>query len=114
MLELRIADQGWWEVSLQRIGVVTFPGFHVVSFAALSLFEVANSEFGERRYDVHFVSETGGPLRTSAGLLVETEPFDDSVFDTLIIGGSTEPSLMRIVLDQQDSHGPLTILMKRG
>ncbi|SEE30168.1 GlxA family transcriptional regulator [Bradyrhizobium erythrophlei] len=77
---------------MQRIGVVTFPGFHVVSFAALSVFEVANSEFGERRYDVHFISETGGPLRTSAGLLVETEPFDDSVFDTLIIGGSTEPS----------------------
>ena len=77
---------------MQRIGVVTFPGFHVMSFAALSVFEVANSEFGERRYDVHFISETGGPVRTSAGLMVSTEPFDDSVFDTLIIGGSTEPS----------------------
>jgi hypothetical protein len=41
-------------VSLQRIGVVTFTGFHVMSFAALSVFEVANSEFGERRYDVSF------------------------------------------------------------
>src|SRR6266849_4150445 len=88
----RIVDDGWWEVSLQRIGVVTFPGFHVMSFAALSVFEVANSEFGERRYDVHFISETGGPVRTSAGLMVATEPFDDSVFDTLIIGGSTDPS----------------------
>ena len=77
---------------MQRIGVVTFPGFHVMSFAALSVFEVANSEFGERRYDVHFISETGGSVRTSAGLMVDTEPFDDSVFDTLIIGGSTEPS----------------------
>jgi transcriptional regulator GlxA family with amidase domain len=77
---------------LQRIGVVTFPGFHVMSFTALSVFEVANSEFGERRYDVHFISETGGSVRTSAGLMVATEPFDDSVFDTLIIGGSTEPS----------------------
>jgi transcriptional regulator GlxA family with amidase domain len=57
----------------------------VMSFAALSVFEVANSEFGERRYDVHFISETGGPVRTSAGLMVATEPFDDSVFDTLII-----------------------------
>jgi transcriptional regulator GlxA family with amidase domain len=92
LLAHRIVDDGWWEVSLQRIGVVTFPGFHVISFAALSVFEVANSEFGERRYDVHFISETGGPVRTSAGLMVETEVFDDSVFDTLIIGGSTEPS----------------------
>jgi transcriptional regulator GlxA family with amidase domain len=77
---------------LQRIGVVTFPGFHVMSFTALSVFEVANSEFGEPRYDVHFISETGGPVRTSAGLMVATEAFDDSVFDTLIIGGSIEPS----------------------
>src|ERR1700756_551389 len=52
----------------------------------------ANSELGERRYDVHLLSENGGPVRTSAGFAVETEPFDDSVFDTLIIGGSTEPS----------------------
>ena len=72
---------------MQRIGVVTFPGFHVMTFAAMSVFEVANSEFGERRYDVHFLSENGGPLRTSAGLVVETEPFDDSLFDTLIVGG---------------------------
>jgi transcriptional regulator GlxA family with amidase domain len=79
---------------LQRIGVVTFPGFHVMSFAALSVFEVANSELGERRYDVHFLSENGGAVRTSAGLMVETEPFDDSLFDTLIVGGSTEQSFI--------------------
>ena len=90
---------------MQRIGVVTFPGFHEMSFAALSVFEVANSEFGERRYDVHFISETGGPVRTSAGLMVETEPFDDSLFDTLIIGGSTEPSF-------SPSEGLLTYLRK--
>lgn len=45
--------------SLQRIGVVTFPSFHVMSFAALSVFEVANSEFGEHRYDVHFFGDWG-------------------------------------------------------
>ncbi len=90
---------------MQRIGVVTFPGFHVMSFAALSVFEVANSEFGERRYDVHFLSENGGPVRTSVGLVVETEPFDDSLFDTLIIGGSTEQSFT-------PSEGLLTYLRK--
>jgi transcriptional regulator GlxA family with amidase domain len=78
------------EDSLQRIGVVTFPGFHVMSFAALSVFEVANAELGERRYDVHFLSENGGSVRTSAGLVVETEAFGDSNFDTVIVGGSTE------------------------
>jgi hypothetical protein len=29
---------------MQRIGVVTFPGFHVMTLAAMSVFEVANSE----------------------------------------------------------------------
>jgi transcriptional regulator GlxA family with amidase domain len=77
---------------MQRIGVVTLPGFGVISFAALSVFELANSEFGERRYDVHFLSEDGGPVRTSVGLIVETEPFDDTLFDTIIVFGSTEAS----------------------
>jgi transcriptional regulator GlxA family with amidase domain len=90
---------------MQRIGVVTFPGFHVMSFAAMSVFEVANSEFGERRYDVHFLSENGGPIRTSAGLVVETEPFDDSLFDTLIVGGGTEQSF-------SPSEGVLTYLRR--
>lgn len=88
-----------------RIGVVTFPGFHVMSFAAVSVFEVANSELGQRRYDVHFLSENGGPVRTSAGLMVGTEPFDDSLFDTLIVGGSTERSF-------SPSEGMLSFLRK--
>jgi transcriptional regulator GlxA family with amidase domain len=76
-----------------------------MSFAAVSVFEVANSEVGERRYDVHFLSETGGPVLTSAGLMVGTEPFDDSLFDTLIIGGSTEHSF-------SPSEGMLAFLRK--
>jgi transcriptional regulator GlxA family with amidase domain len=77
---------------MQRIGVVTFPGFSVMSLAAMSVFEAANSALGERRYGVHFLSEQGGSVRTSLGLVVETEPFDESFFDTLIVGGSNEPS----------------------
>ncbi len=55
---------------MQCTGIVTFPGFHVMTFAAMSVFEVANSEFGERRYGVHFFSENGGALPTSAGVIV--------------------------------------------
>jgi transcriptional regulator GlxA family with amidase domain len=77
---------------MQRMGVVTFPGFHVMTLAAMSVFEVANSELGEHRYDVHFMSENGGRVRSSAGFVVETEPFGNPVFDTVIVGGSTEQS----------------------
>jgi transcriptional regulator GlxA family with amidase domain len=90
---------------MQRIGVVTFPGFHVMSFAAMSVFEAANWALGERRYDIHYLSEQGGPVRTSVGLTVETERFDESSFDTLIVGGSTEPSF-------KASEGLLAFLRK--
>jgi transcriptional regulator GlxA family with amidase domain len=44
-------------------------------------------------------------MRTSAGLIVETEPFDHSLFDTLIVGGSTERSF-------SPSDGVLAFLRK--
>src|SRR5258708_37639343 len=77
---------------MQRIGVVTFPGFHVMTLAAMSVFELANSELGEHRYDVQFLSENGGRGRASAGFVIETEPFGNPGFDTGIVRGSTEPS----------------------
>src|SRR5258705_12849527 len=33
-------------------------------------------------------SETGGSIRSSVGISVATEPFDDRNFDTLMVGGS--------------------------
>jgi transcriptional regulator GlxA family with amidase domain len=73
---------------MQRIGFIVFPGFQVMSFAAISVFECANREVGEPVYDVRLLSETGGFIRTSVGLSVAAEPFDDSKFDTLIVGGA--------------------------
>ena len=34
---------------------------------------------------MHLLSETGGPVRTSMGISVVTEQFDDTNFDTLIV-----------------------------
>src|SRR5882762_5747422 len=73
---------------MQRIGFVVLPGFQMLSVTALSVFELANGEIGEQVYDVHLLSETGGPIRSSIGISVATEPFDDENFDTLMIGGS--------------------------
>jgi transcriptional regulator GlxA family with amidase domain len=73
---------------MQRIGFVALPGFQVLSVGALSVFEHANKEMDERVYDVHLLSEAGGSIRSSIGISVATEPFDDSDFDTLIVGGS--------------------------
>jgi transcriptional regulator GlxA family with amidase domain len=54
-------------------------------------FEVANSVGDDRPYDLHFVSEAGGPIKTSAGMMVESEVFSDIPFDTLVVGGATTP-----------------------
>src|SRR6266851_3904339 len=77
-----------WEAPVQRIGFTLLPGFQVVSFAVISVFEFANREIGEQVYDLHLLSETGGPIRSSIGISVATEPFDDRNFDTLLVGGS--------------------------
>jgi transcriptional regulator GlxA family with amidase domain len=79
---------------VKRIGFVVFPGFQVMSFAAISVFEFANLATEQPLYDIHVFSEGGGRVRSSVGLAVETEAFADPVFDTLIVGGSTriEPS----------------------
>jgi AraC family transcriptional regulator, transcriptional activator FtrA len=73
---------------MQRIGFIVLPGFQMMSIAVLSVFEFANKEVGEPAYDVHLLSEPGGPIRSSIGFSVATEPFDDTNYDTLMVGGS--------------------------
>jgi transcriptional regulator GlxA family with amidase domain len=73
---------------MQRIGFIVLPGFQMMSVAALSVFEFANREIGEPVYDVHLLSESGGSIRSSIGISVATEAFDDTNFDTLMVGGS--------------------------
>jgi transcriptional regulator GlxA family with amidase domain len=73
---------------MQRIGFVVLPGFQMLSVTALSVFELANLEMGEPVYDLHLLSETGGSIRSSIGIGVATEPFDDTKFDTVMVGGS--------------------------
>src|SRR5215471_6494054 len=77
---------------MRPIGFVLSPGFQVMSFAALSVFEFANKEMGEPVYDVRVLSETGGLMRSSIGVSIATEPLDATIFDTLFFCRGTEPS----------------------
>ena len=56
-----------------RVGLIVAPGFQVMSFAALSVFETANFTLGERRSDVRVLSEKGGHIRNSFGANIATE-----------------------------------------
>jgi len=73
-----------------RIGFITFPGFGVMSFSAISVFETANEVLGKPCYDVRLLSESGGPIRSSVGVVVHTEAFGETDFDTVIIGGGND------------------------
>lgn len=74
---------------MQRIGLVAVPDFQVMSLAALSAFEFANISAGEPLYKFEMLSEHGGRIASSLGIPVDTRPFGDPAFDTLIISGGT-------------------------
>ena len=72
-----------------RLGFIVAPGFQVMGFGALSVFEFANLSAGGPFYDVRLLSETGSTVRSSLGIGVETDAFDDGHFDTVFVSGST-------------------------
>ena len=76
---------------MQRLGYIVAPGFQVMGLGAMSVFEFANLAAGEAFYDVQFLSETGSRVRSSLGVVIETAGFDDSHYDTVIVGGSVAP-----------------------
>jgi transcriptional regulator GlxA family with amidase domain len=71
------------------IGFVVTPGFPVMSLAALSVFEFANFSAEKPLYDIHVLSEDGGPIASASGASLQTTAFADRRFDTIIIGGNT-------------------------
>jgi transcriptional regulator GlxA family with amidase domain len=73
--------------NMQRIGFIVARNFQFMSFAAMSVFEFANLVTGESAYGIRVMSEHGGPIRSSMGVLIDTELLQNSGFDTLIVGG---------------------------
>lgn len=58
----------------------------------ISAFELANREMGEPIYDLRLLYETGGSMRARIGMSVAMNTFYRANFDTLIMGGGTEPT----------------------
>jgi transcriptional regulator GlxA family with amidase domain len=75
---------------MQRIGFLLYPGFQIMGLAAVSAFEFTNIQLGEKVYDIRYISETGGPVASSLGMVIETEAFGDPGFDTLIVTGAPD------------------------
>lgn len=73
---------------MQQVGFIVFPNFQVMSFAAITVFEMANLALEDMGYAITLLSETGGPVRASAGFSVDTQPFAQAHFDMVIVGAS--------------------------
>ncbi|RDI99397.1 GlxA family transcriptional regulator [Dyella solisilvae] len=85
---------------MQRIGFLVYPGFQIMSLAAASVFEFANLTLRRTNYEVHVVSESGGPIASSLGAPIQTEAIGRQRFDTLLIGGGVGvPAVSASLLD---------------
>lgn len=74
----------------KRIALVVYPGFQMISLAAMSVFEIANFERPAPLYAVSVVSVAGGLVRDSAGIAVATEAIGRRRFDTVLVAGATQ------------------------
>jgi transcriptional regulator GlxA family with amidase domain len=77
-------------IPVHRIAFVVFPDFYLMGFAAVTAFELANAALAQPAYEVRVLSETGGLVRASAGMRIETEPFGTDTFDTVIFASGLE------------------------
>jgi transcriptional regulator GlxA family with amidase domain len=77
---------------MHRIGLVIYPGIDLMSLAPTSVWELANLTVGKQFYDVRVLSEAGGPVRSSIGVTIGSEPFGKPKFDTLMFGANTTPN----------------------
>jgi transcriptional regulator GlxA family with amidase domain len=75
---------------MHKVGFVVFPNFSLIGFVAITAFETANLALEEPAYEVTLLSETGGLVAASAGFKVETQPFSDAVFDTVMFCSGVE------------------------
>jgi len=75
---------------MHTIAFVVFPNFSLIGFAAITAFETANAVLGEAVYEVTLLSEKGGAVRASAGFEVNTQPFGDTVYGTVMFGSGLD------------------------
>lgn len=76
----------------KSLAFIIFPGFQIVDLAAATVFELANKLPNGPFYDIRTYSEHGGTVTSSVGISVESLPFTDQVFDSLIVCGGMEKS----------------------
>ncbi|BBU32303.1 transcriptional regulator (plasmid) [Burkholderia sp. THE68] len=77
---------------MHRVGFLLSEGFQVMALASQSVFEYANVVAGEAFYGIENYSTTGGEVRSSLGMKVDTRPITPRTsMDTWIVAGVNSP-----------------------
>ena len=77
-----------------------YPGFQLISLAAVPVFELANALQETPIYDLRLISEPGGAVRSSGGVSVQTEGLGQPRYDTiLVVGGASRLSVSPAMID---------------
>lgn len=79
---------------MQEIGLILYPDFQVLGLAMCAAFELANAVEGREFYKVSLLSDGGGLINTSAGFGVDTQPLLPRGFDTLLVMGDNNATLI--------------------
>jgi transcriptional regulator GlxA family with amidase domain len=72
----------------KSLAFLAFPDFQIVDMAAVTVFEMANELHGNPYYEINVLSEHGGPVRTSAGVSIDTQAFARHDYDSVIVFGA--------------------------
>lgn len=76
-----------------RVGILLYPQFQLINLAMTTVFEYANMSLDEPLYEVTLLSDAGGSVRSSSGVEVNTVPFGDLRFDTLLVAGGNDSTV---------------------
>jgi transcriptional regulator GlxA family with amidase domain len=74
-------------MTMLRVGIVLYPEFQLMNLGVVAVMETANLIAQQRVYEIVLLSGTGGLVRCSAGFSVDTQAFDRSGFDTVLVVG---------------------------
>lgn len=82
---------------MRKVGFLLHPGYSTMSLVVSTVFEMANLQGGETIYEMHMLSERGGPVRTSAGFQILSDRFAGDSLDLLVVGGSIEDAAPEVL-----------------
>ncbi|GGF85903.1 transcriptional regulator [Azorhizobium oxalatiphilum] len=87
---------------MRSIAFVLSPHFQIIDLNAVMAFQLANSLTQVGHYAVSFLSEVGGDVSSTFGIVVNSEPIGTQGHDTLFLIGAPQPlpmseQLMRLL-----------------